>query len=102
MGPAGQQTHLIASSTAFIIRQGDADLRRSAHAGTKLHARWCSARGDGAQVCGLGVVGCPHPGYPAELLLDLVVQREGIKLGVTQQHAGHSNAERCRHPVGEL
>jgi hypothetical protein len=69
--------------TAFTIRQGDADLRRSTHAGTKLHARWYSARGDGAQVLGLGAVGCPRPDYLAELLLDLIVQPEGIKLGVT-------------------
>ena len=48
------------------------------------------------------MVGRPRLDYLTEFLLDLVVQREGIKLGVTQQHAGHSNAQRCRHAVCEL
>ena len=55
---------------------------------------------DGPRTFGLGVVSRPRLGYPAELLLDLVVQREGIKLGVTQQHAGHSIAGHLRQAGG--
>ena len=46
---------------------------------------------------GLRMVGRPGVGCPAEFLLELVVQREGVKLGVAQQHAGHGDAERGRH-----
>jgi hypothetical protein len=77
-------------------------LRRNVHAGTKLHDMYRSASLQGTGVPGLGMVGRLRPGYPAELLLDLFVQPEGIKLGVAQQHAGDRDAERCRHAVGEL
>src|SRR2546430_17591363 len=88
--------------TAFAVRMDAADQQRDSSAGTKLHDGCRSASLQGAWALRFRVIGRPCSGYPAELLDDLAVQCEGIKLWVTQQHAGHRNAERGRHAVGEL
>jgi hypothetical protein len=54
--------------------------RVTKHPGHETNLRYSAS--DGPRAFGLGVVSRPRLDYPAELLFDLAVQREGINFGV--------------------